>query len=364
MSNTTVAIRHALPSDAAAIADIYNEAIRSTTATFDTEPKSAEERLRWLEAHDERHPVFVAELDGQVVGWAALTKWSDRSAYDQTAESSFYVAQPFRGRGIGRSLKERLIEEARRLGFHTILARVAEESDASIRINESFGFQHVGTMKEVGLKFGRRLDVHLMQLMLGEPAKSKAAEDGSPVLLVIDMLNDFFERGRYDRNTLVQAVNALVGDVRTMGVPIIWVRQEFEPDLSDAFLELRRREISITIKHTSGCDFLPELDVQPIDHVLVKKRYSAFFGTELDALLKRLGADCLILAGINTHACIRMTAIDAYQRDFDVVVARDCVASNDPEHHAISLRYMDGKIARVLGSQEICSVVSRKNAGP
>lgn len=165
----TVSIRGARPADAAAITDIYNEAIRSTTATFDTEPKSVDERLRWLESHDERHPVLVAELDGQVVAWAALTKWSDRPAYDQTVESSFYVGERFRGRGIGRALKERLIEESRRLGYHSILARVAAESEASIRINQSFGFRHIGTMKEVGFKFGRRLDVHLMQLMLEAP---------------------------------------------------------------------------------------------------------------------------------------------------------------------------------------------------
>jgi L-amino acid N-acyltransferase YncA/uncharacterized damage-inducible protein DinB len=168
----TISIRHALASDAATIADIYNEAIRTTTATFDTEPKTADERLRWLEAHDERHPVLVAELDGQVVGWAALTTWSDRPAYEQTAETSSYVAEAFHGRGVGRALKQRLIEEARRLGFHTILARVAEESEASLHINESFGFKHIGTMKEVGLKFGRRLDVHVMQLMLNETADS------------------------------------------------------------------------------------------------------------------------------------------------------------------------------------------------
>lgn len=164
-----ISIRYATADDAAAIADIYNEAIRTTTATFDTETKTSEERLQWLEAHDERHPVFVAELEGQIVGWACLTKWSDRPAYHQTAETSFYVGEAFRGRGVGGALKEKLIEEARRLGFHTLLARAAGESYASIHVNETCGFKHIGTMKEVGFKFGRRLDVHVMQLMLAEP---------------------------------------------------------------------------------------------------------------------------------------------------------------------------------------------------
>jgi L-amino acid N-acyltransferase len=178
MNDPPVIIRPAVANDAAAIAEIYNEAIGSTTATFDTEPKSAEDRLRWLEEHNERHPVFVAEIDGQVVGWAALTKWSDRPAYDRTAETSFYVAQRFRGAGVGRAMKAKVVEESRRLGFHTLLARVAEGSEASFHINQSFGFQHIGTMKEVGFKFGRWLDVYIMQLMLGE-GKSSSVDSTS-----------------------------------------------------------------------------------------------------------------------------------------------------------------------------------------
>jgi phosphinothricin acetyltransferase len=172
VSDHCISIRLASSEDVTSITDIYNEAIRTTTATFDTEPKTAEDRLKWLESHDERHPVFVAELDGRVAGWASLTKWSDRPAYNQTAETSFYVGEAFRGRGVGSALKERLIEEARRLGFHTLLARTARESFASIHINESFGFRQIGTMKEVGFKFGRRLDVHVMQLMLNEQQDS------------------------------------------------------------------------------------------------------------------------------------------------------------------------------------------------
>jgi L-amino acid N-acyltransferase YncA len=162
----TVTIRHAVLSDAAAIAEIYNEAILTTTATFDTEPKTLEDRVQWLRSHDERHPILVAVIDSRVVGWSSLTRWSDRSAYDDTVETSFYVHSTHRGQGVGRKLKAAIIEEARRSKFHTIIARVAEGSRESIHLNEDAGFTHVGTLKEVGRKFGRLLDVHIYQKIL------------------------------------------------------------------------------------------------------------------------------------------------------------------------------------------------------
>jgi L-amino acid N-acyltransferase len=162
----SIQIRPATSSDLPAIMEIYNEAIRTTTATFDTEPRSLDERRQWFESHDDRHPILIAEKDGAVIGWASLSKWSDRKAYDATAETSFYVAEPYRGLGAGRELKLRIIEQARGLGYHTLIARVAEGSNASLHLNEEAGFRHVGTLKEVGRKFGRLVDVHILQLML------------------------------------------------------------------------------------------------------------------------------------------------------------------------------------------------------
>jgi phosphinothricin acetyltransferase len=149
-----------------AITEIYDEAILTTTATFDTEPRSPSGRLEWFRSHGERYRILVAVLAGKVVGWASLSKWSDRRAYDETAETSFYVKAEYRGQGIGRRLKEAIIEEARRLGFHTLIARVAQGGEASLHLNESLGFVHVGTLKQVGRKFGRLLDVHLLQKIL------------------------------------------------------------------------------------------------------------------------------------------------------------------------------------------------------
>jgi isochorismate hydrolase len=135
--------------------------------------------------------------------------------------------------------------------------------------------------------------------------------------------------------------------------PVIWVRQEFRPDLLDAFPEMRAKGIRVTIRGTPGCQIDADLAVDPGDTVLIKKRYSAFYGTTLEQVLAELKPDGLILAGINTHACIRMAAIDAYQRDWEVVLAADCIDSYDREHHEISLRYMKDKIASVMTNQEI-----------
>jgi len=180
-----------------------------------------------------------------------------------------------------------------------------------------------------------------------------------PALIVIDMLNDFLERWQpAARESLIRSVNELTSQVREQGGPVIWVRQEFAADLSDAFLDLRSKKIQITIRGTHGCEIAAELNVAPSDAVVIKKRYSAFYGTNLEDILSRLGVDCLILAGINTHACIRTTAIDAYQRDWPVIIASDCVDSYDREHHEISLRYMKGSIAVVLTNSEIAALVA------
>lgn len=159
-------IRQAAASDVDSITEIYNEAILTTTATFDLEPKTHAERMQWFQSHGDRHPILVAELESHVVGWACLNQWSPRAAYADTAETSFYVKEEHRGNGIGRQLKAAIIEEARRLGFHTLIAGAAEGSDASLHLNKSFGFEVVGTFREVGRKFGKVLDVTYLQMFL------------------------------------------------------------------------------------------------------------------------------------------------------------------------------------------------------
>lgn len=174
-------------------------------------------------------------------------------------------------------------------------------------------------------------------------------------ILIIDMLNDYFAAGplREKRAVLVANINKLVSEGRKRGFSVIWVRQEFAPDLTDAFLVMRKRAIHITIADTDGCQLLPELERKSMDHEVIKKRYSAFFRTNLEDLLVSLKVTRLVICGINTHACVRMAAIDAYQRDYEVVIPCECVASPDQEHHDVSLRYLHGEIAQVQSLAEV-----------
>ena len=181
------------------------------------------------------------------------------------------------------------------------------------------------------------------------------SQQDKTAILIIDVLNDYFTTGllKERRAALVANINQMAHEGRESGCPVIWVRQEFAPDLTDAFLGMRKSNIQITIAGTAGCQLLPELERKATDHEVIKKRYSAFFRTNLEDLLVSLNVTCLVISGINTHACVRMAAIDAYQRDYEVVIPRECVASWDQEHHDVSLRYLQGGIAQVQSLSEV-----------
>jgi nicotinamidase-related amidase len=174
-------------------------------------------------------------------------------------------------------------------------------------------------------------------------------------ILIIDMLNDFFLDGRLKqrREKLCEKINELSYWGRQHNVKLIWVRQEFKEDLSDAFLPMRKKGIRKTIEKTEGALTLDELKSNKGDLEVIKKRYSAFYKTNLEEILNEARIKQLILCGINTHACVRMTAIDAFQRDFEIIIATDCVESYDEEHHYVSLRYLGKEIARLLDNYQI-----------
>jgi phosphinothricin acetyltransferase len=156
-------IRPAGTDDINAITDIYNEALLSTVASFDTKPKTIAEQKAWFDRHGSRRPILVAELDGAVIGWASLSDWARHDAYADTVEISIYIKEGLRGMGTGRKLMGAVVSEGEKAGLHTIIARITGGNAESIHLHESLGFEHIGVMREVGYKFGRLLDVYLMQ---------------------------------------------------------------------------------------------------------------------------------------------------------------------------------------------------------
>lgn len=165
-------IRKAKREDLIAITEIYNDAIIKTVATFDTQPKSIEEQRVWFAEHDTKYPILVAEDESLIIGWVSSSRWSDRCGYSDTAEISLYVKQGHRNRGIGRKLLEAILKQAKNAGFHTVVGRIAGTNQVSVHLLETFGFVHIGTMREVGRKFGKLLDVHLMQRIFGGSGSS------------------------------------------------------------------------------------------------------------------------------------------------------------------------------------------------
>ena len=163
---SAITIRPAAEPDAPAIATIYNQGIKDRIATLETELRSPEERRQWLAARGPRHPVIVAEADGQVVGWGSLNPFNPRKAYDHAADFSVYVERDWRGKGVGRRLLERLIELARQIGYHKMVLSAFPFNTAGIALYERLGFRTVGIYKEQGLLDGKWVDTIIMEKLL------------------------------------------------------------------------------------------------------------------------------------------------------------------------------------------------------
>ena len=164
--DVAVEIRTATPADAAATAAIYNEEVTGSTVTFDLVTRTVEEQAEWLSARSGVLEVVVADEHGDIAGFASLSAFRDRPAYRTTVEDSVYVHRDHRGRGVGRALLAEIVRVAEARGFHCVMARIVSDHDASIRLHRALGFEHVGIEREVGRKFGRWLDVAVMQKLL------------------------------------------------------------------------------------------------------------------------------------------------------------------------------------------------------
>jgi phosphinothricin acetyltransferase len=160
-------IRLAAVGDLGAINDIYNHYVLCSTCTYQTEPETMEGRRTWFAAHGERHPVTVAvDGAGHVLGWGSLSAFHKRAAYSRTVENSVYVHPEAQRRGVGRALLADLIERARAVGHHTIIAGIDAEQAPSVGLHEALGFERVALLREVGFKFERWLHVIYMQRMV------------------------------------------------------------------------------------------------------------------------------------------------------------------------------------------------------
>ena len=159
-------IRLATERDLPAINAIYNHYVAHSTCTYQLEAETDEGRLAWFRKRGPEHPVTVAELDGEIAGWASLNRYHERAAYARTVDNSIYIRHDLQRRGLGRALLSNLIDRARALGHHTILAGVSAEQEASLALHLAFGFGKVAHLRELGFKHGQWLDVIYLQLLL------------------------------------------------------------------------------------------------------------------------------------------------------------------------------------------------------
>ena len=160
-------VRDAVENDLPAMLTIYNDVIVNTTAVYDYEPHTPEMRIAWFNTKKEQgFPVFVAEGDGKILGLSSIGPFRAWAAYKYSVENSIYVAANTRGKGIGKMLMPPIIEAAKALGMHTIIAGIDAANEVSLHLHKSFGFEEVAHFKQVGYKFDRWLDLKFLQLII------------------------------------------------------------------------------------------------------------------------------------------------------------------------------------------------------
>ena len=168
LDGTSLSLRDATQADARAICTIYNQGIEDRSATLETELRTPQERARWLAGRGPRHPVLVAERDGEVLGWGSLNAFNPRPAYAGVADFSIYVLRDARGQGVGGFLMDALEARARALGYHKLVLAMFDWNTAGVHLYRRHGFRTVGVYREQGMLDGRRVDVLLMEKILGQ----------------------------------------------------------------------------------------------------------------------------------------------------------------------------------------------------
>ena len=165
-------IRRAIISDALAICEIYNQAIIEGKSTFETELRTESERRKWIEKHDERHPIFVAvggegrESEETIVGWASISSYRPRSCHSGVGKISVYVRQNSRGRGVGKRLMTALIHEAKGLGYWKLLSRTFSFNTVSLELCKNCGFREVGVYVKHAKLNGKWIDTVIVERLI------------------------------------------------------------------------------------------------------------------------------------------------------------------------------------------------------
>lgn len=167
MTDQSPIIRDATIEDLPGILEIYNHAIINTTAVYSEEPHTLDMRLAWYNDRiSSCFPVFAAEINGEIAGFSTFGHFRAWPCYRYTVEHSVYVHIDHRGKGLSKLLLQPLIDRAREMKLHAMIAGIDGENEVSYRLHQSFGFVEVAHFKEVGFKFGRWLDLKFMELIL------------------------------------------------------------------------------------------------------------------------------------------------------------------------------------------------------
>jgi len=161
-----VQVRIATVDDAAATAEIYNQGIEDRVATYETEPRSPRDQQAWLQSIAGCYPAVVAEIDGQIVGWAGAGPYRARKCYRGIGEFSMYVRRDWRGQGVGDLLVGGLINEAERLGLWKLLSRIFPFNEASRALCRKHGFREVGIYEKHARLDGPWLDVVIVERLI------------------------------------------------------------------------------------------------------------------------------------------------------------------------------------------------------
>jgi L-amino acid N-acyltransferase YncA len=169
-----VEVRPAAERDLEAMLEIYNHAIATTTAVFQYQPHTLQDRKEWFNAKQTAGlPILVADASGTVVGFASYGPFRAWPAYKYTIEHSVYVSEHARGRGVGTALVQAVLADAKSRDYHAVVAGIVADNIASLRLHTALGFMEVAHFREVGFKFGRWLDLKFLQLLFATPLSPK-----------------------------------------------------------------------------------------------------------------------------------------------------------------------------------------------